>query len=69
MTALGAQRRGVRIPQYPRRLWGLVFGIPAGAVGLLFLLCVIMTLKPGLFGRLTPGCGLGRFIVFTVAGR
>jgi len=43
VTARGAQRRGVRIPQYPRRVWGLVFGIPAGAVGLLFLLGMLVS--------------------------
>jgi hypothetical protein len=32
-----AQRGSVRVPSYPRRLWGLVFGIPAAAVGALFL--------------------------------
>lgn len=43
MGARGAQRREVRIPQYPRRLWGLVFAIPAGAVGLLFLLGMLVS--------------------------
>ncbi len=43
MTARGAQRRGVRIPQYPRRLWGLVFAIPASTVGVLFLLGMLVS--------------------------
>jgi len=42
VTARGAQRRGVRVPQYPRRLWTLVFAIPAGAVGALFLLGMLV---------------------------
>ncbi len=42
MGAREAQRRRVRVQSYPRRLWALVFGIPAAAVGGLFLVGMLV---------------------------
>jgi len=42
VTARRAQREGVRVALYPRRLWALVFGIPAGAVAMLSLLGMLV---------------------------
>ena len=42
VTGRGAQRQRVRVPQHPRRLWAAVFAIPAGAVGTLFLLGMLV---------------------------
>ena len=42
MTARRAQRGRVRVAQYPRRLWALVYAIPAGGVGMLFLLGMLV---------------------------
>lgn len=43
MTARRAQRGTIRVAQYPRRLWALVFAIPAAAVGSLFLLGMLVS--------------------------
>lgn len=42
MAARAAQGQRVRIPSHPRRVWGLVFGIPAAGVGLLFLVGMLV---------------------------
>ena len=42
MASRAAHQRRTRVPSYPRRLWALVFGIPASAVGALFLVGMLV---------------------------
>jgi len=42
LASRAAHQRRTRVPSYPRRLWALVFGIPASGVGALFLVGMLV---------------------------